>query len=159
MGVAKVMDPDEDLLVLFLTSHGAKWDGFSLVLNGQDFGRLYAAQLARILGASRIRNRVVIVSACYSGQFVPALAEEHTLLITAAASDRASFGCTPTAEWTWFGQAYFRDALPKLRKLVPAFEEAKKLVERREKRAGHEPSVPQIRVGDTIRPVLDEMGL
>jgi hypothetical protein len=158
-GVADVMDRDEDLLVIFLTSHGGEWDGISLTLNGQDFGSLYGAQLARILGWSQIRNRVVIVSSCFSGQFVPALAEENTLLITAAASDRASFGCSSDADWTWFGQAFFRDALPKQKRFQAAFDEARKAVERREKREGFTPSVPQIRMGANIRAVLEEMGL
>ena len=159
MAVAGIMDPQEDILVMFLTSHGASWEGFSLALNGTDLGRLRSPQLARILGASRIRNRVVIVSACYSGQFVPALAEENTLLITAAASDRSSFGCTSGAEWTWFGQAYFRDSLPKHHRFAPAFDAARKLIERRESKEGFKPSNPQIRVGTNIRAVLDELGL
>lgn len=159
MGVGEIMDPEEDILFMFLTSHGVEWGGFSLHFNGQNLGGLRTGQLARMLGAARIRNRVVVVSACYSGQFVPALAEESTLLITAAASDRTSFGCTSTAEWTWFGRAFFRDALPKHRRFEPAFEEAKARVEAREKKENYTHSVPQIRVGEKIRAVLDEMGL
>ncbi len=159
MGVAGLMDPEEDLLVVFLTSHGAEWDGFSLVLNGNDLGNLRTAQLGRILGAARVKNRVVVVSSCFSGQFVPALAEENTLLITAAASDRTSFGCTNTAQWTYFGEAYFRDALPRHRNFVKAFEEAKERITAREKKEGFTPSVPQIRVGERIRAVLGDMGL
>lgn len=159
MAVAEVMDTEEDLLVLFITSHGGEWNGVDLVLNGQDFGKLKTPQLARMLGATRIRNRVVIVSACYSGQFVPALAEENTLLITAAASDRASFGCAAGADWTWFGRAFFHDALPKHRKFIPAFDDARKRIEAREKKRKFKPSVPQIRMGANIRVVLDEMGL
>jgi hypothetical protein len=34
-----------------------------------------------------------------------------------------------------------------------------KRIEEREKKEGFTPSVPQIRVGDQIRSVLDEMGL
>lgn len=159
MGVSEIMDREEDVLVLFMTSHGEEWNGFNLLINETSFGNLKGAQLARILGAARIRNRVVFVSACYSGQFVPALAEENTLLITAAASDRTSFGCTNTAEWTYFGRAYFRDALPKHRNFVKAFEEAREAVTAREKREGFQPSAPQMRVGANIRAVLDEMGL
>lgn len=159
MAVAETMDVEEDLLVLFITSHGGEWNGVDLVLNGQDFGKLRTPQLAKVLGATRIRNRVVIVSACYSGQFVPALAEENTLLITAAASDRASFGCTADADWTWFGRAFFQDALRKHRKFIPAFEEARKRIESRERKKKFKPSVPQIRAGANIRKVLEEMGL
>ena len=159
LGIAAKMDTEEDLLVLFMTSHGAEWDGLSLVLNGTDFGALQGAQLARILGETRIRNRVVVMSACYSGQFVPALAEEHTLLITASASDRNSFGCTSTAEWTYFGQAFFRDALPKHKKFIRAFNEAKVAIAEREKKEEFTPSVPQLRVGERILRVLAEMDL
>lgn len=158
MATASVMDPNEDLLVLFMTSHGREWDGFALELNETDLGRLMPAQLARMLGASRILNRVVIVSACFSGQFVPALAEEHTLLMTSAASDRSSFGCSNDAEWTWFGRALFKEALPKLRKFEPAFAAALKRIERWEKEKDYTPSEPQIRVGSDIRKVLDELG-
>lgn len=153
------LDPEEDVLVLFISTHGAQWDGVSLVLDGRNFGRLMPAQLARMLGMARLRNRVVIVSACFSGQFVPALAEEHTLLITAAASDRASFGCALGNDWTWFGEAFFAQALPKAGALVPAFKEAVKRVTAKEKREKMKPSVPQIRVGAKIRPVLSEAGL
>jgi hypothetical protein len=159
MGISQAMDPDEDLLVMFLTSHGQEWNGFGLRLNERDFGNLTTAQLARMLGASRIRNRVVVVSSCFSGQFVPALAEENTLLITAAASDRPSFGCSSGAEWTYFGEAFFKNALPKYKKFAPAFVEASARIEEREKKEGFDPSVPQIRVGDNIRAILDEMGL
>lgn len=159
MGVAGVMDPREDLLVMFLTSHGAEWDGFALELNGKELGRLQPAQLGRILGASLIRNRVVVVSSCFSGQFVPGLAEENTLLITSAASDRASFGCTSTAEWTYFGRAFFKEALPKHRKFQPAFEAAIKRVEALEKKEDFTLSEPQFRMGEKIKSVLDELGL
>lgn len=158
MATAAVMDPDEDLLVLFMTSHGREWEGFALELNETDLGRMMPAQLARMLGASRIRNRVVIVSACFSGQFVPALAEEHTLLMTAAANDRTSFGCSNDAEWTWFGRAFFAEALPKLKKFEPAFTEAAKRIARWEKEKDYTPSEPQIRVGSEIREVLEELG-
>lgn len=158
MAVAERMDLDEDLLVLFMTSHGAEWEGFSLVLNGNDFGAIQTAQLGRILGAARVRNRVVFVSSCFSGQFVASLAEEHTLLITSAASDRASFGCSTDAEWTWFGEAFFRDALPRNKKFRQAFDEAVKKVAAREKAEDYTPSVPQIRIGRKIRAVLDELG-
>ena len=160
MGVAARMDIEEDVLVLFMTSHGAEWEGLALALNGNDFGSLYTAQLARMLGAARVKNRIVFVSSCFSGQFVPALAEEHTLLITSAASDRSSFGCTTDAEWTWFGEAYFRDALPRRLNFIRAFDDAKKKkIPAREKAEEFTPSVPQIRVGARMRDVPREMGM
>ena len=65
----------------------------------------------RILDLTRARHRVLIVSACYSGIFARALADPRTLVITAAAPDKPSFGCRDGATWTYFGDAFFNKAL------------------------------------------------
>jgi hypothetical protein len=64
-----------------------------------------------MLNASGARYRVIIISACYSGVFARALADRRTLVITAAAPDRPSFGCEDGATWTYFGDAFFNQAL------------------------------------------------
>src|SRR5258708_20806817 len=105
--VGEAMDKDEDVLVLFLTSHGSQSHRFSLDLWPMSFKELDPATLRAALDESGIRNRVVIVSACYSGGFVEPLRNPDTLVITAAAPDRTPFGCSNEADWTYFGKAYF----------------------------------------------------
>ena len=63
-------------------------------------------------------------------------------MITAAAADRPSFGCEDGATWTYFGDAFYNQALRSRPRLDAAFAEAKRLVTKRERREGYEPSEP-----------------
>src|SRR5207344_2149888 len=109
--VAEVMDPDEDILFLFLTSHGSKDHHFTLEFGRMAFKTLDPPTLRRLLDESGIKRRVIVVSACYSGGFIDALKDDNSLVITAAAADRSSFGCSDKADFTYFGKAYFDEAL------------------------------------------------
>ena len=104
------MDKDEDVLILFMTSHGTR-GGFGLQLPGRPLVEFAPRELAKILDGAGIQNRVVIVSACYSGTFVPPLANDNTIVITAADARNPSFGCAPGREWTFFGDAFFNRSL------------------------------------------------
>jgi hypothetical protein len=92
----------------------------------------------------------VIVSACYSGIFARELADERTLVITAAAADKPSFGCRDGAAWTYFGDAFFNKSLRGEARLDAAFEKARGLVTQREEREGFDPSNPQIAGGGAV---------
>ncbi|MDQ4135815.1 MAG: C13 family peptidase, partial [Pseudomonadota bacterium] len=94
--------------------------------------------------------RILIVSACYSGVFADALADPRTLVITAAAADRPSFGCRDGATWTYFGDAFFNRALRREPRLDAAFTTAKAFVTAREQREGFDPSNPQIAGGAEV---------
>ncbi len=153
--LAARMERDEDILFLFLTSHGRE-DGELVV----DFGELglrdlTPAELRRMLDESGIRWRVIVVSACFSGAFLPALEGEDTLVITAAAADRSSFGCAHENRWTYFGEAFFRDALAADTGLEQAFELARSAIERRERAEGKTPSQPQMALGEGIAKQLE----
>lgn len=147
---------DEDVAFIYLTSHGSVEEGLSVGL-GYDlsFERMDAARIAAALEASGIRNRVIWVSACYSGSMIEALQGENTLIMTAAAADRTSFGCSDELEMTYFADAYFRQALPEEPDLVKAFERAKELIRKREQEEGiTQHSNPQISIGDNILKAL-----
>ena len=144
--IAARMDRDEDILFLFLTSHGSRDHAFSLKQNWMTLRDLTAADLGRLLKESGIRYKVVVVSACYSGGFIDPLKDDHTLIITAARHDRASFGCADEADLTWFGRAYFKEALPAARSFQEAFARADALVAEWEKKQQpkEERSLPQL---------------
>jgi hypothetical protein len=156
--LGKQLDPKEDVLFLFLTSHGGRRSGFAVRLNGRGLGDIAPRQLAAVLAAAGIKNRVVLISSCFSGQFIAPLANDDSLVITAAAANRASFGCTTDAEWTYFGKGYFLDALLKQKKFIPAFYDAQNLVAVREVSDQIPPSRPQISIGSRIEGVLKELG-
>jgi Peptidase C13 family len=144
----QALDPAEDVVVLVLTSHGAP-DGIALVA-GRNSTLLTPGDVRTLLDETRARHRVVIVSACYSGTFARALADERTLVITAAAADKPSFGCRDGATWTYFGDAFFNKALRREARLDAAFETARRLVTQREQREGYDPSNPQIAGGSQV---------
>jgi hypothetical protein len=107
-----------------------------------------------MLGRTGVRNKVVIISACYSGVFIPRLADANTLVITAADANHSSFGCEDKAKWTYFGDAFFNAALRRANNLKDAFLMARSLVLRRELREGFEPSHPQMAGGGNVEPLL-----
>lgn len=152
--IGKKMNRDEDVLFLFMTSHGAQDHHFSLQLGPYMFDELTPPILRSMLDDAGIRNRVVLVSACYSGGFIPDLADAHSLVMSASRADRSSHGCQQGAEWTFFGRAYFNEALRHTPSFEQAFFEARTIVAAREKQDGVTPSEPQISVGSDIRPVL-----
>ena len=151
--VGRVVDPEEDVAVLVLTSHGSP-DGVGIVA-GKDQRLLSPAAAGALLERTRARHRVLIVSACYSGVFAKALADPRTLVVTAAAADKSSFGCRDGATWTYFGDAFFNRALRSEASLPAAFERARALVTQRERREGFDPSDPQIAGGAEVLARLD----
>ncbi|HUP92641.1 MAG TPA: C13 family peptidase [Solimonas sp.] len=158
-GLARRMDPDKDILFLFLTSHGSADGELSVELEDLGFSALTAEALAQALDEAGIRWRVILVSGCYSGSFIPALKGERTLLMTAAAADRSSFGCSDGADFTWFGRAYFEQALQHTTSFSGGFNEAQKLVFEWEAREHYEHSRPQLAIGAQIEAQLERWRL
>jgi hypothetical protein len=148
--LATKIDVEEDVVFLYLTSHGNKNGTLAIEATNRSQSLLSASSLRAILDRSGIKWRVVVVSACYSGSFIEALKDDRTLVVTAAAPDRASFGCTHTNAFTYFGEAYLDQALRRRLSFIDAFAEAKQLVTARERRERRVPSEPQIVVGPAI---------
>ena len=149
---AKKMNGESDILFLILTSHGSR-EGLA-VTAGRLVETLTPSNLAGMFHQTGLRYKVVVISACYSGVFIPRLANVDTLVITAADANHASFGCEDKAKWTYFGEAFFDIALRRTTSLKDAFVLARSLVEKRELREGFEPSRPQMAGGDNVEPLL-----
>jgi hypothetical protein len=148
--VAQAMNGDEDTLFLFLSAHGYPDHRLSAVQPPLELASLTPTALSRMLQATGVKWRVIVVSACFSGGFIEPLRDANTIVITASAPERTSFGCEPGREFTYFGQAYFRDALAKTRSFTRAFDLAKDEVARMEAAEGLEASAPQMWVGAAI---------
>jgi hypothetical protein len=147
--VAGVMDKDDDILILFMTSHGTR-AGFGLQLPRRPLVEFAPRELATILDGAGIRNRIVIVSACYSGTFVPPLANDNTIVITAADARNPSFGCAPGREWTFFGDAFFNRSLRPGADLRSAFNGARLTISEWELAEALPPSNPQAHFGPAL---------
>lgn len=147
--LGRVMDPRRDTLFLFLTSHGEK-NHFLLHMRGFRFEQVTPQRLKGVLDRSGIDNRIVVLSACHSGSFLPDLAGPKTLVMAAAREDRASFGCEDRRPWTYFGDAYFNRALRRETSFTRAFEEARGLISQWEERENLIPSLPQMAGGEAL---------
>lgn len=150
----RVMNRDEDLLFLFVSAHGDREHRLSAAQPPLELASLTPTALARMLQDSGIKWRVVVVSACYSGGYIEPLRDDNSLVITAAAPDRSSFGCEAGRDFTYFGQAFFRDALSRTRSFVEAFHLAAGIVAKQESAERLAPSAPQISVGRGIGELL-----
>jgi hypothetical protein len=149
---AKKLNGESDVLFLILTSHGSR-EGLAITA-GRLVETLTPANLAELFQRTGVRHKVVVISACYSGVFIPHLADVDTLIITAADANHSSFGCEDKAKWTYFGDAFFNVALRRAASLKDAFVLARSVVEKRELREGFEPSRPQMAGGANVEPLL-----
>lgn len=154
--VAQKMDRDEDVLVVYLTSHGASNHVLAAEHWPLQVPGLKPEELRQALDRAGIRHRVIAVSACYSGGWVEPLATDDSLVMTAADATHTSYGCGRKSPLTFFGRAVFDEQLRHTHSFEDAFAAAVPLIRQREiegkKADGF--SNPQIRVGAGIRPVL-----
>jgi hypothetical protein len=158
--IGERMDRDDDILVMWLTSHGSQEEGLA-VTNGYlpIANSLSPADLRDALDESGIQWRILIVSACYAGVFKDALKSDTTLVITAADAEHTSFGCADDRDLTYFGEAFLRDALPGAPSLEAAFLTARSLIDERENAEHLTHSNPQIDIGPAIAKKLEATGL
>jgi hypothetical protein len=156
--IGRVMDKDEDVLIVFVTSHGSR-SGAALVLPSLIDADLSPEDVASVLDREGIRNRVVIVSACFAGVFVKPLANENTVVVTAADDKHTSFGCSNEREWTYFGDAFFNQSLRSGVDLEQAFHDARILIRQWEARDGLTYSNPQGHFGHALMEKLRRAGV
>ena len=154
--LGRVMDQD-DVLFLALSSHGSEDATIAISNPGMRSDDLSAAGLAEALEHAGIRWRVIVISACYSGGFIDTLADNHTIVLSAAARDRPSFGCSDDRHLTYFGEGFYRDSLPTAPSLREAFDATRREILKREKREGRRPSQPQSYFGPLMESKLAEM--
>jgi hypothetical protein len=113
--------------------------------------RILDAMLDRTCGA---RPTVVVISACFSGVFVPTLARPNRMVLTAARPDRSSFGCGEADKYPYFDDCFLQSMtgahdFPGLGRAVQA------CVAAREVETGAKPaSEPQLFVGGALKPIL-----
>jgi hypothetical protein len=157
--VAALMDRDEDVLLIHLTSHGAADGELAVHLWPLQIEPVTPALLKQWLDGAGIRWRIVSVSACYSGSWIAPLAGSGTLVMTAADADHTSFGCGRRSALTFFGRAMFDEELRRTWSFEQAHAAARRVIEQREREAGKSDgySNPQIEVGSEVRAQLAEL--
>jgi hypothetical protein len=131
--------------LIYFTSHGTP-DGIGV---GDDV--VAPTKMAAMINNScGSKPAVIVMSACYSGVFVPALERENRIVITAARPDRTSFGCGQADEFTFFDDCFLR-AMPKAEDFAGLGGLVQQCVAFREKQMKAEPpSEPQVSIGPKV---------
>jgi hypothetical protein len=155
INIAARMDTEEDILFLFLTSHGSEDHKLSVNFPSMQMNDINPKSIRLALENAGIKWCIIIISACYSGAFINSLEDDHTLVITASSGDRNSFGCGHDGDFTYFGEAYFDKHLKYEHSFISAFHLASKDIENREKNEEKDPSYPQIFIGKEIEQKLN----
>lgn len=160
--IGSLINPDEDIVVLYITSHGKKDQGISLNFdNAGDLAPereyLDASTLKKLFDENHIQWRTLFILACFSGGMIEKLKDENTVIITSASRERSSFGCGHHGDFTQFGEVMFHDNLRNTRDFVSSFNEVSQKVAILEKSEGLIPSQPQLYIGNKIRRLLDEL--
>lgn len=153
----KRMNAESDVLFLVLSSHGAPDAMIEVSNTGMEPVGLSPTGIEILTRQAGIRNRVIVVSACFSGAFVEPLADDDTIVLTAASKSRASFGCSDQRHLTYFGEAFFQDALPGAESLRAAFETTRGAIRKRERAERVKASQPQAHFGRVIEERLQEI--
>lgn len=136
--------------LVYLTSHGAP-DGI-IVLTASYFTSAGLAQM--VDQACGDRPTVVVVSACFSGAFIPPLSRPNRMVLTAAAPDRTSFGCGESDRYTFFDTCMLQQ-LPTAHDFHALATAVQDCVAKRETDMGlAPPSEPQVWIGPSLAPDL-----
>jgi len=131
--------------LIYVTSHGTP-GGIILGDRVIDPDKMAAA----VNNACGAKPSVIVMSSCFSGQFVPALAGDNRIVITAARPDRTSFGCGELDQYTFFDDCFLR-ALPKASDFAGLGGLVQQCVAFREKQLNATPpSEPQVSVGPKV---------
>jgi len=142
-----------DGCLIYFTSHGAP-EG--IVMDDRIVPPGVVAGM--IDGACGDRPTVVVISACFSGVFVPGLAKPNRMILTAARPDRTSFGCGQDDKYPYFDDCFLQ-SMPTAREFVGLAAAVRACVTRREAMEGaRPPSEPQLWIGPALAPMLPLFG-
>lgn len=155
--IAAKMDVKEDVVILYTTSHGAPEIGLSYRDGDHGFGWLGPRRLADLLNGAGISRRLVMISACFSGELLPFLINDTSVVVTAADRDQTSFGCAPGNDWTFFGDALINTALRTPQPFDAAIAQAFDLIRSWENTKRLPASRPQFYTGSEARKWLSDL--
>ena len=144
--------------LIYFTTHGAPAthdNPAGIGVNGQLWG---ADMMSPLVDAScGNRPTVVVLSACYSGALIPAVSGPNRMVLTAARSDRSSFGCSAEDRYTFFDNCVLQQ-LPLVSDFLGLGRAVTACIAMREEDLQlMPPSEPQTNIGALLQPLLSKL--
>jgi peptidase C13-like protein len=152
--IAGAMDTEKDVVMLYLAGPG-NGDGVEVSHAPLDLFPITPAVLRALLDDAGIKHRIIVVSACRSGQFQRALADESTVVLTATGGDAESAACKPVDGGTAFGEALFAKAFAENESFERALRAAVRALGGRDN--GEAGDAPALSIGTSVAPLLKEL--
>lgn len=144
-GQMKVSLKANDGCFIHMTSHGAKAQGFYLALSGILDPATFSSLVNQACGSA---PTVILISACYSGQFITEdLKGPNRVIMTAARPDRPSFGCSPDTEYTYWDGCLLEE-VPRSQTWVELYKNVNSCIAEKEAKLNVRPSEPQAFFGE-----------
>ena len=141
--------PEQDACLFYVSSHGKKGDG--VYMKRTHDGQLTPAQLNTALNwTCGTAPTVVMVSACYSGQFIQPLRADNRIIMTAASAKRPSFGCSEAQEYTFWDGCVI-DHFARSSTWENLYDHVKQCIAAKEQQMGYPASQPQAYFGKNMR--------
>jgi hypothetical protein len=134
--------------LIHMTSHGVNGQGFYLSLAGVMPPDYLADLVNESCGDA---PTVILVSACYSGQFITdSLKGPNRIILTAARADRPSFGCSADTEYTYWDGCLLQE-IPNSATWPELYKNVNSCITAKETALGATPSEPQAFFGENTK--------
>ena len=141
--------PEQDACLFYVSSHGKQGDG--VYMKRVHDGQHTPAQLNTALNwTCGTAPTVVMVSACYSGQFIQPLRADNRIIMTAASAQRPSFGCSEAQEYTFWDGCVI-DNFERSSTWENLYTNVKQCIAQKEQQLGYPASQPQAYFGKNMR--------
>jgi Peptidase C13 family len=153
--VAELARPQDKIIVL-MSTHGAP-NLLAINFANTPHPNIDSRFLKKALQPLQGKAVLLVLSACYSGSFIEPLASPNHIVVTAAAKDRASFGCQFQSTNTYFADAFFNQPAASDKSINDLMTQARLAVDKKEKAQKlSPPSLPQISVGSAAKAWADQ---
>jgi len=138
--------------LVYYSSHGIPG---GLILTTEQQGYITPSTLRQMIDtACPGRPSIVVLSACFSGGFIPGLERNDRMIFTAARPDRTSFGCGESDKYPYFDTCFLEQA-PGAHDFVNLAQRTTACIAAKEMATGATPpSEPQLWIGPAIKPLL-----
>ncbi len=143
---------EDDLIFVLLSSHGRP-NRIAWKVGANPHGYWSAGTVRDVFAPLNGHQVVFFIQACYAGSLIDDLKRAERIILTAAASDRVSFGCSPSDHHSYFTDALLAALAGPPDNLADIFRFAADQIEQREAELELPHSQPQSFVGADMKAI------